>query len=276
MKVALNIKEYILIQSVNHNWVENRVDEWDMPYRYPSDRRSFEWVERQELALESLTKLLSPPARVLEFGCGTGHASMTLAQKSYEVVCTDLSQPMIDRATQNFKDKGLQGVFLTSSVEKIPLEIGKFDGIFSLGVMDYVFDLTGTLHHLNQLLHPGGLLLFTISNLNSFYGRIEDPLKQMIFQASHHLYPTDCMNKAVICGSEDYRRSEDEVRKACLQAGLAIDHVGILGCGARFLSRWIPPRRIIRHLDRIGIKESSKLPHFIGRTLMFVGHQPKR
>ena len=50
--------------------------------------------------------LAFPQARVLDMGCGAGHASFVAAQYVKQVVAYDLSSQMLDVVTEAAKDRG--------------------------------------------------------------------------------------------------------------------------------------------------------------------------
>lgn len=81
--------------------------------------------------LAAMTALFSvmapPPARVVEFGCGTGWLSLALAQRGYEVLGVDIAQEAADLARQAAASRGIRTAeFVASDYENFAGN-GRFD-----------------------------------------------------------------------------------------------------------------------------------------------------
>jgi len=71
-------------------------------------------------------------ARVLDLGCGGGHASFTVAPHVREVVAYDLSAEMLAAVTQEAAGRGLGNlVTRQGGVENLPFENASFDFVLS-------------------------------------------------------------------------------------------------------------------------------------------------
>lgn len=72
--------------------------------------------------------------RVLDVACGTGHHAIALAQRGYDAVGVDLSEPMIEQARKNAIRAQLDVVFVVAGFGELAEKIsGKFDAIICLG-----------------------------------------------------------------------------------------------------------------------------------------------
>lgn len=71
-------------------------------------------VHAQGKDLQRLTQLLAPhaDARLLDLGCGAGHASFTAAARVAQVVAYDLSAQMLAVVKQAAAEKGLGNIQL--------------------------------------------------------------------------------------------------------------------------------------------------------------------
>ncbi len=106
-----------------------------------------------------LALMRSPPARVLELGCGTGWLGQLLAQRGYEVLGVDISPDAIDLARQLQARRGLAGV---------SYRVGDYEDLRVDPPVDYVV-FHDALHHAEDegaalraayaALRPGGLVL---------------------------------------------------------------------------------------------------------------------
>jgi 2-polyprenyl-3-methyl-5-hydroxy-6-metoxy-1,4-benzoquinol methylase len=108
---------------------------------------------------------------VLDYGCGTGIASLELARHGDTVVGVDISAGMIERSEAmlrranipanryRFEHIGVDGsgAYLSET----------FDGIVSLGVLEYIEDVRGTLRLVLARLRPGGFFIMSGPNARS-------------------------------------------------------------------------------------------------------------
>lgn len=120
-----------------------------------------------------------PPARIVEFGCGTGIHGSLLAQAGFHVVGIELSSSMARRAREREteKDADGQGRFrcVEGDIRNCQVE-GKFDAALSLfHVVSYLTterDLHQAFDNVRRHLVPGGAFLCDVWHLP---GVLRDP-----------------------------------------------------------------------------------------------------
>lgn len=84
---------------------------------------------------------IGPGTRALDLACGTGRWSIFFARQGAEVVATDLSEPMVERARENAQRAGLPDIrFLARPLDDFQ-DLGGFDLIHAGGVLHYLEDL---------------------------------------------------------------------------------------------------------------------------------------
>lgn len=103
-----------------------------------------------------LTSMRPPPARVVEFGCGTGWLSLMFAQSGYEVIGVDISPEAIALAEQAREERG---------IAHAAFRVGDYESIHIPEPADYVV-FYDALHHAeveedalrtaHRILVPGG------------------------------------------------------------------------------------------------------------------------
>lgn len=113
----------------------------------------------------------TPPQRVLDLGCGTGHASALLQQRwpKAEILSFDLALPMLRQAREASKPKSpwLPNPFARRPVQvcadaaRLPLADASIDVLFSNLCLQWVDDLGAVLNGFRRVLRPQGLLLFS-------------------------------------------------------------------------------------------------------------------
>ena len=161
--------------------------------------RFVDWDARLAAEMPFLAGLLRAvdAHRVLDAACGTGMHAIALAERGYQVVGTDFSRPMIERARVNalqtrhttegpgpgtirFVTAGFGGLAQALGIDPHRAHIGeldtpRFDAVLCLGnSLPHVLtpaDLAATLDDFGHCLRPGGLLL--IQNRN-FAGVLAD------------------------------------------------------------------------------------------------------
>jgi SAM-dependent methyltransferase len=104
-------------------------------------------------------RLVPPPARVLDAGCGTGRVAVRLAQLGYEVLGTDADAAMLEVAR---RDHPHLPWLVADLAALTPAQAGgRFDAVLLAG--NVVPFLAGSLgasaQRCAQLLRPGGLLV---------------------------------------------------------------------------------------------------------------------
>lgn len=112
--------------------------------------------------LQRLAERLSsfPQARVLDMGCGAGHASFVAAQNVQEVVAYDLSAQMLEVVTEAARDKGLTNITTRQGyAENLPFDDGVFDVVISRYSAHHWHDVGQALREVKRVLKPGGVLI---------------------------------------------------------------------------------------------------------------------
>ncbi len=99
---------------------------------------------------------LAPGARILEIGCGTGQATVPLAERGYRVVAVELGADMAAVARRNLA--GFDAVeVVTAAFEDWPLPAEPFDMVFSATAFHWV-DPAVRVVKSAAALRPGGIL----------------------------------------------------------------------------------------------------------------------
>jgi len=117
-----------------HDKFDSEQKHWeDIYHKSDYKSRGFQW--RQDSAIVLLRTFLPNGGRILDVGCGCGHASTALAQFGYQVIGLDISENMISQARRNAQSMGLSEncKFRAGDFEKECLTLEPFDGILALG-----------------------------------------------------------------------------------------------------------------------------------------------
>lgn len=96
---------------------------------------------------------------VLDYGCGVGVHSLSVARDGAHVIGCDISAAAIAVATRRASERGLAARthFLAANGEALPLADQTVDVVMSIAVLSFV-DLEQSLGEIRRVLRPGGVL----------------------------------------------------------------------------------------------------------------------
>jgi SAM-dependent methyltransferase len=123
--------------------------------------------------------------RVLEIGCGIATDGIEFARAGAEYVGIDISTASIEVAKQRFDVYKLPGTILNLDAHTESLfELGKFDLVYSFGVLHHYPNIQHIIDRVGKLLEPGSLFKFMVYAKNSWkYAMIQEGLDQFEAQS---------------------------------------------------------------------------------------------
>lgn len=143
-------------------------DDWDRRYEKPSFRSRL-------IALgECLEGWDLNGTEWLDAGCGTGTLSRWLAGQGCTVLGVDAAQRMVDAATTLAASRNLHRLLRferVDSIARLPLSPLSADGVVCSSVLEYVPDPDACLTEFGRVLRPGGILLVSVPNTDSWIRR---------------------------------------------------------------------------------------------------------
>ena len=96
-------------------------------------------------------------ARVLDLGCGGGHAAFAVAPEVKEVVAYDLSREMLNAVAAEAQRRGFANVVTRQgAVEKLPFADGEFDAVITRFSMHHWSDLGAALREARRVVKCEG------------------------------------------------------------------------------------------------------------------------
>jgi SAM-dependent methyltransferase len=123
--------------------------------------------------------LPTPPATVLDLGCGTGTLSVLLAWEGCQVTGIDSSPAMLERARQKAEDAVPKPLFFHGDAAD-PKVAGPFDVLLCRHVLWALPDPSAVLGRWKPLLAPGGRLVLFEGLWNTGAGLAETELAPMV------------------------------------------------------------------------------------------------
>ena len=123
--------------------------------------------------------------RVLELGTGIGSDAEQFARHGADYVGIDISKKSLDICQQRFDVLGLEGKFINRSATDDLTDLGKFDLVYSYGVIHHYPNINKAIENVHQVLVDDGEFRFMVYAKNSWkYAMIRKGLDQ--FEAQAH------------------------------------------------------------------------------------------
>lgn len=129
--------------------------------------------------LEEIRRRVAPPARIADFGAGTGRLAIPLAREGYRVTAVDPSRAMLAQLARNaarFADDDSPELH----IERVATRVEAYDGrrehdlaLCVFTVLGYLLDeeaLTGAARSMAAAVRPSGLLMIDVPGREVFEG----------------------------------------------------------------------------------------------------------
>ena len=148
--------------------------------------------------IRDLLKLREPVPWALDVACGTGQSTLALKEVASQVVGTDTSREMLDRAP---REPGVQ--YVEASAEDLPFADGSFR-LVTVALALHWFERSRFLTEASRVLNPGGWLIIYD---NGFFGEMKENPEHERWYREDYLarYPSPPRNTGPL--------TEDECRK---------------------------------------------------------------
>lgn len=150
----------------------NKVENWNESYEHFKTTYSetidtpanLSNIMQGEFVLEDIKRFLPSvrQGKILECGCGGARTSLYLAQRGFDVTCSDYAPGALRLAQDNFAAYNTRGTFLQDDLlnSKIPIEL--FDCVMSFGLLEHFEDLRPIITNMTKLAKPGGIQIHCI------------------------------------------------------------------------------------------------------------------
>lgn len=110
--------------------------------------------------ITSIKKIMPENAHVLECAAGTGTISIGIASKAREILCSDLSLPMLKQARKKAKRKKIENItFAERNLQNLPDQKETFDVVIAANVIHLLDHPEDALQELWRVTKKDGLLI---------------------------------------------------------------------------------------------------------------------
>lgn len=154
-----------------------------------------QWTNRRANAAAAArtAELIPPRARILDCAAGTGLFSLAAAERAASVLCTDLSEAMLERAKRKACRRGLTNLrFARRDVTALPDPDGGFDAVIAANVLHLLPAPEQAVRELWRVTAPGGRLLlptYLQGKAGTVYGTVIKIYQGVGFHYEHAFTP---------------------------------------------------------------------------------------
>lgn len=126
---------------------------------------------------------LPTPGRLLDVGGGTGRVALALQDLVDEIIITDISMGMLEKAPR--PTLRLASCFS----ESLPFPASSFECVIMVDAFHHVVDQAATACEMLRVLKPGGLLVIEEPDIRTFAVKLIAAAEKILWMRSHFLTP---------------------------------------------------------------------------------------
>ncbi len=105
---------------------------------------------------------------VLDIGCGSGFQTLLLSKKCHEIMGIDISEGAISTSKRWARlTMSANSTFVRTNMEESELPDNSFDKVFSICVLEHIYDYMSTLTEIYRVLNQEGQLILSVDSLES-------------------------------------------------------------------------------------------------------------
>ena len=137
-------------------------------------------------ALDRMREFAALPTsgRLLDVGGGTGRVALALQDLVDEIIITDISMGMLEKAPR----PTLRPASCFS--ESLPFPGSSFERVIMVDAFHHVVDQAATAHEMLRVLKPGGLLVIEEPDIRTFGVKLIALAEKLLWMRSHFLSPS--------------------------------------------------------------------------------------
>jgi len=137
-----------------------------------------------------------PQSRILEIGCANGGLLNELKQVGYKNVLGVDPSPVCAQNAENL----YQIRVITSALSDLSKEIGLFDFIILVAVLEHIRDLSEAVTKLSNLLAPDGKLYIEVPDVLQFTSSLDAPFQEFSIEHINYFSSKSLLNLMGTCG----------------------------------------------------------------------------
>ena len=145
----------------NEQPIQTTPKSWDNIFR----REGHVFINPHEFLPEFIAALPTPPARILDLGCGTGRHLIPLAEQGFNIYGFDQSVYGLQLARAWLSEKGFQAELCVQDfLDPLPCADASFDAILSTQVIHHAIlaKVKNAVSEIYRVLKPGGVIFISM------------------------------------------------------------------------------------------------------------------
>ena len=155
--------------------------------------------------LDTVRGLIPQGARVLDVAAGTGQLSFAACENADEVICTDLSLPMLEKARKKAAKRGIYNIsFEARNIFDLQDEDGTYDIVMAGNVLHLLENPQGAVQELCRVTKKGGLIILP-TFMNDRRSVLIDLYKKLGFSPARNYDPISYRRMLEECGCGEVR-----------------------------------------------------------------------
>ena len=133
---------------------------WDKRSKVFDEQVLSKYENAYKKTIKRSIPFLNAEDTMLEIGCGTGIASITLADYVKKITAIDISEEMMLQAAEKAKEKGKENItFQQKDLMELCAEPESYDVVAAYNVLLYMKNQDKVLEKIYEILKPGGIFL---------------------------------------------------------------------------------------------------------------------
>lgn len=132
-----------------------------------AEEKHFWFQIRRKWIYDKLKEFISPPAKVLEVGCGTGNVSSFLSKKGYLVTGCEFYPQAINRAWPGF-------MIVQGDANNLPFEDNNFDIVGLFDMIEHFKDDIKPLKEAFRVVRGGGIIAVTVPAREELWSWVDE------------------------------------------------------------------------------------------------------
>jgi len=168
-------------------------------------------------SLDFFDRYVTPPARILDAGCGVGRYTIPLAMRECDVTGVDISLFAISELENLRLRRNMQMSLAGADVCHLPFQYATFDAVVAFGVLQHLLEeeRSAALSEFARVLVPGGTLVIEVLGIEDMRmgGREVENATFLRSTGSVYHYFEPCEIKDIFSGLEIIDINEKKVIK---------------------------------------------------------------
>ncbi len=139
------------------NWNEETEKAWNERADFWHENSENRWLNgSRKTVVPFIQARLTEGSHILDAGCGDGFGSLLLAENGYQVTGIDISEKMIDRATEKRLHKHV--IFQKGDLTALHLDASSMDAVMAINSIEWVEQPLQVLEEFHKVLKTDGKL----------------------------------------------------------------------------------------------------------------------